>query len=78
MHWEEEVPPDWVEGNSKLKESPSWGGLAWIVRKDTSLVAKNLIANLLGQDMLGQMDTVVTMDHWAFYKDMLNEGEKST
>lgn len=40
-------------------------------------MAKNLIANLLGQDMLGQMDTVVTMDHWAFYKDMLNEGEKA-
>lgn len=37
------------------------------------MVAKTLIANLLGQDMLEQMDAVVTTDHRAFYEDMLDE-----
>lgn len=37
------------------------------------LVANNLMANLLGQDMLSQMDGVLTTDHRAFYDDILEE-----
>lgn len=39
------------------------------------LVDKNFTANLLGQDNLGKMDAVVTMDHKVFYQDISNEKE---
>ena len=36
---------------------------------------KNFTANLLGQDNLGKMDAVVTMDHKVFYQDISDEKE---
>lgn len=85
---EEEVPPTWeladgpsilgVGGNSRSKETVAL--MKWVSPdgeqgKIRPLVAKNLTVNLLGQDMLGQMDAVVTTDHQTFYEGIPEEGE---
>lgn len=39
------------------------------------LLASGLTANLLGQDILGEVEAYVTTDHKAFYEDLLEEQE---
>ena len=53
---------------SKETASPlTWLGPDGDKGKFRPLILLGLSANLLGQDLLGQMDAIITIDHLAFY-----------
>ena len=43
-------------------------------RKFRAMIFPGLLANLLVQDLLGQMDAVITSDHLSFYDDKNEQG----
>ena len=47
----------------------TWVGLDGHKGKFRPLILPGLSTNLLGQDLLGNMDAVITTDHLAFYDD---------
>ena len=84
----EEAPPSWklipgppIQGVGG--QSPSWVTSSWLPWEDPSgnrgevqpLVVGGITANLLGQDILGAAEAVITTDNRAFYDDILDEEE---
>ena len=69
----------WTGENGRARSLPEgneytlgWG--RWRLSKVQASDPPGLSANLLGQDLLGQMDAVITTDHLAFYDDKTEQG----
>lgn len=60
--------------SQEIANPVNWAGLDRDRRKFRALIFPGLLSNLLGHDMLGQMDAVVTSDHLAFYDDKNAQG----